>query len=866
MNHVAKWRIAALCALPTALVLSACGGSDDKETPVQVDRRSTLTFNACAVPIADPSAICGTLTVAQDRADNGSRLIGLPFAILPAKTQPKAADPVVIFTGGPGPSSLRVIAESDADALTQYPLRQRRDVIVMTQRGADLTTPLSLDCEELALDFNAGERFADESAIVAAATRCRDRLTGAGIKFSAYTTKVIARDMEDLRVLLGARRGFSQWNVIGSSYGSLLAQVYVRDTPQGVRSVVYDGPLPLTDRSLYYAGQLDALTNVIDACNAQSDCAAAYPNLRDRFASAIERLQVSPAMVRGVPVRGFEVLNAVRVALAVPQAAYGNLPLFMDRVAAGDLVGADALLPFVFNLVLGTSEYGMYFTIECTNEGGVGAPASNGLPTGGAGWPYAVRRLIANNGNGPAARLCPLWTQGQTLSTTVANPIRSNIPSLITVGQFDGSTPTTSADSLQVGLSRAYKIVFTGLGHGLLESDVCMLQVTAAFLDDLTRSPDTSCIDSPSSLRFTTPSSLKVQASALQSGIENALRQRPFVQSVIAQVESPGGGLLWSGAAGVVDRDSGAKATAQTAFRIASVTKTFTSAAVHRLTEQRLLRLDDPIALHLLPTTAAALRQAGYETDRVTVLQLLAHTSGLPNYDSPEYQRAILSNPSKRWTRAEQLQFAFERFAKVAAPGQTFEYSDTGYILLGEIIENKTRTNLGAAYRSLLRFDELGLASTWMEAFEAAPAGLANFAHAYADNGLDLRAADASADTFGGGGLVSTVGDLTRFFRALLEGRVVSAASLDSMQTQSIVFGSGLGRGIFLLPVGEQSCWGHEGFWGVGVYYCPASRISVALTTNLAVFTANSQANGGSAESVLAASLIEGIGASASGR
>lgn len=331
------------------------------------------------------------------------------------------------------------------------------------------------------------------------------------------------------------------------------------------------------------------------------------------------------------------------------------------------------------------------------------------------------------------------------------------------------------------------------------------------------------------------------------------------MQSVIAQVESPGGGLSWSGAAGVVDRDSGAKATAQTAFRIASVTKTFTTAAKHRLAEQGLLRLDDTVALHLLLTTAAASRQAGYEADRITVLQLLAHTSGLPKYDSAEYQRAILSNPAKRWTRAEQLQFAFERFAKVAAPGQAFEYSDTGYILLGEIIENKTRTNLGAAYRSQLRFGELVLASTWMEAFEAAPPGLANFAHAYGDNGLDLRAADASADTFGGGGLASTVGDLTRFFRALLEGRVVAEASLASMQTQSLVPGSGLGRGIFLLSVGEQTCWGHEGFWGAGVCYCPSSRTSVALTTNLALFTPASDPTGRTAESLLAGSLIEQV-------
>ncbi len=856
MTHASTWRVAALCALPAALALAACGGSDDKDRAPAVDPRSSLAFGPCAVSIADPSAICGSLTVAQDRTDKNSRLIGLPFAILPAQATPKADDPVVIFTGGPGPSSLRVIAEIPAEDLEQFPLRQQRDVIVMTQRGADLTTPQSLDCPELALDFAAGERFASEDAVVDAATACRDRLAAAGVEFSAYTTKAIARDMEDLRVLLGAQRSFGKWNIVGSSYGSKLAQAYVRDMPQGVRSVVYDGPSPLADRDLYYAGQLDALGNIIEACNAQADCAAAYPDLRSRFATAIERLQITPALVRGVPVRGHEVLNALRAALSVPQAEYGILPLFMDRVARGDVAGADTLLPFVDSLILAINPEGMFYTVTCTDDAGLTRASSNELPPGGGGWPDAVRLLLARNGLGLQARTCPLWTQGQTLSAEVLRPLRSDIPALITVGQFDGSTPTPLADALLAGLSRAHKVVFTGRGHGLLESDVCMLQIAAEFLDDPTQAPDTSCIDAPDSLRFTTPDSTSAQAAVLQTSLEDYLRSLPLVPSVIAQLDSPGGALSWAGAAGVLERTGGNKATSQTAFRIASVTKTFTSATTHRLAEEGQLRLDDAVALHLLSSTTALLRDRGYEPDRITVLQLLAHTSGLPNHDSPEYQQAVLTDLGKRWTRAEQLQFALDRFARAGAPGQTFEYSDTGYVLLGEIIENKTGTHLGAAYRSLLRFDALGLTSTWMEAFEPAPLLAAGLAHAYGDNGLDLLAVDATVDTHGGGGLVSTVGDLTRFFRALLEGRVLSPASLASMQTQSLAPDSRLGRGIFLLPVGTQDCWAHEGFWGVGVYYCPASRISVALTTNLALFD-ETRTDGSLAPSTLAGALIE---------
>ncbi len=819
--------------LSAALTLTACGGDDDPQPAAAVDARSTLAFGPCAVPIADPSAVCGTLTVAEDRDDKTSRLIGLPFALLPAKATAKANDPVVIFTGGPGISPLRVIGDIPAEDLQQFPLRQQRDVIVMTQRGTDLTTPQSLDCNELVLDFAGGQRFASEEAVINAATACRDRLVAAGVKLSSYTTKVIARDMEDLRVLLGAQRGFKQWNLVGSSYGSKLAQAYVRDMPQGVRSVVYDGPFPLAERDLYYAGQLDALSNVIEACNAQADCAAAYPDLRNRFASAIERLETTPEVVRGVPVRGHELLNAVRGALATPQAEYGKLPLFMDRIAKGDLAGADSVLPFVFNLILAINPEGMFYTVSCTDDAGLTTASSNELPAGGAGWPDAVRRLIAKNGTGLQARTCPLWTQGQTLSADVLRPLRSDIPSLITVGQFDGSTPTTSADALLAGLGRAQKVVFTGRGHGLLESDACMLQVAASFLDDPTQVPDTSCIDTPDSLRFTTPTTVNAQTLALQNRIAEFLRLQPLAPSVMAQVEVPGAALSWSGARGVVDRTTGTQVTTQTAFRIASTTKTFTSAAIHRLAEQGLLGLDDAISKHLDPATTQLLRERGYETDKMTVAHLLAHTSGLPDHDGPQYQQAVLADVTKRWTRREQLLFGLDRFAKAGAPGETFEYSDTGYILLGEIIERKTGTHLGAAYRSLLRFDALGITSTWMEAFEPAPPAQANFAHAYASNGLDLRIADATVDTWGGGGLVSTVGDLTTFIRALLEGRVVSPASLVSMQTPATI--PIIGRGIYLSSLGTQSCWGHEGFWGVGMYYCPESRISVSLAINLAV-------------------------------
>lgn len=495
-------------------LLAACGGasSDEKQTTgsraTVVDARSSLSFGPCAVMIAEPAVVCGTLTVAEDRDDKTSRLIGLPFAVLAAKALLPARDPVVVFTGGPGVSTLGTLASLSSNELKQFPLRQKRDVILMTQRGTDLTTPQSLDCSELVLDFAAGARFSSEDAVVQAAQNCRDRLVAAGIKLGQYTTKAIARDMEDLRVLLGARRGFTQWNLVGSSYGSRVALAYMRDSPEGVRSAVLDGPFPLQDRELYSAGVLDALSAVLSACDATRTCAAAYPQLKTRFAAAIEQLEFRPAVVNGTQVRGHQLLNVLRAALAVPLADYGKLPQFMDLVARGDLVGADAVLPYLFNLIIGINPEGMRYTVTCIDDAGLTTPQTNALPSDGAGWPDAVRRLIAKNGSGLQVRTCPLWTRGVSLSTDTIKPLRSNIPSLITVGQFDASTPATNADILLPDLSRAQKVVFVGRGHGLLSGEECMLSVAASFLDNPLGVPNTSCIDAPDSLRFETPSAV----------------------------------------------------------------------------------------------------------------------------------------------------------------------------------------------------------------------------------------------------------------------------------------------------------------------------------------------------------------------
>ena len=99
------------------------------------------------------------------------------------------------------------------------------------------------------------------------------------------------------------------------------------------------------------------------------------------------------------------------------------------------------------------------------------------------------------------------------------------------------------------------------------------------------------------------------------------------------------------------------------------------------------------------------------------------HTSGIYNYgQDPAYQAAVDAEPAKRWTRLEQVRFAMDHGDPVGEPGTVYAYSDTGYVLLGEIIERATGAPLADAYRTLLDFEGLHLDETYLESTRACAA------------------------------------------------------------------------------------------------------------------------------------------------
>ncbi|MCK4538823.1 MAG: beta-lactamase family protein [Candidatus Krumholzibacteria bacterium] len=157
------------------------------------------------------------------------------------------------------------------------------------------------------------------------------------------------------------------------------------------------------------------------------------------------------------------------------------------------------------------------------------------------------------------------------------------------------------------------------------------------------------------------------------------------------------------------------------AFRIASNTKTYIAVSILRLVEEGKVLLDDPISDYLPSVYLDLLISDGYDPDRMKIRHMLTHTSGMYEHAGDEYTEMIMEDPGGKWTRLEQVRLAIQLGAPYGEPGEIHHYSDTGYILLGKILEEVTKKTMAQAMRDLIGFERLGLDRTWLESVEAVP-------------------------------------------------------------------------------------------------------------------------------------------------
>jgi D-alanyl-D-alanine carboxypeptidase len=358
---------------------------------------------------------------------------------------------------------------------------------------------------------------------------------------------------------------------------------------------------------------------------------------------------------------------------------------------------------------------------------------------------------------------------------------------------------------------------------------------TATSVADATITSTTS--PSPSTARPADP----LDTDALQGVLEAAHAELPAGEATVqAALWSPSRDIDWASGGGP-DSDA-----ADRPFRMASVGKTVTAATVLQLSARGDLAVDAPIGTLLLPETAALLAGDGYDLDAITVRHLLTHTGGVYDYafgDGSPFLQQALADRGRRWTRQEQVELAVTVGDPLWPAGTGFAYSDTGYVLLGEIVEGVTGAPYHEAARDLLGFSELGLDHLWLEAFEPAPADLPAISRSFlmADEVSDL---DFSLDGFGGGGYAGTPRDVARFFGLLFAGDVIDPDALDVLRTVpetnagqeefGVLLGDGA-HGVYRMEIDGRECWSHRGFLGTIALACPDDDLALVVTTNTAL-------------------------------
>jgi D-alanyl-D-alanine carboxypeptidase len=282
---------------------------------------------------------------------------------------------------------------------------------------------------------------------------------------------------------------------------------------------------------------------------------------------------------------------------------------------------------------------------------------------------------------------------------------------------------------------------------------------------------------------------------------------------VTAVIRGPGGRERYS--AGSANLRSGKRISPRHHGRVGSVTKSFTATLVLQLAAEGKLGLEDSVQ-RWLPGVVP-------NGDRITVRQLLDHSSGIADYCGvPGITLCDNPDPGRRWTPEELVAIGVGA-PPTFPPGQGWSYTNTDYVLLGMIVERATGRTLGAEYERRI-FRPLGLDQTSYPTGTSMPRPIGR-GYNVLGRGTWPQDVTATSPTIAGsaGAMVSTPGDLQTFMRALLRGRLVSPSLLREMKRPTpgslngdfALEGGGVGTyGLGLIHyTWSKACgvWGHTG-------------------------------------------------------
>ena len=488
-----------------AVAILATGCSSDRSDPsagpapestVEEPVVGAATFAAGPCPqgvvaTAPVTVSCGTLVVPERHGSDGGPTVELPVAVLQPPGGP-TSDPVVYLDGGPGGDGV-----GQAESLSELPIAGSRTIVVVGQRGSPLATP-SFDCPEVeaadtgsyATALGTPEQL---SASEQATSACFARVRGGSPAFDTYDTATAADDLEAcasgarLRALEPVR------GLVRDPTGAGGAPPPPWSCPQCRARL----GVSRRGRELRVArpGGERAFRQLADGCDADPGCAAAYPDLYQRIGTLYEQLEETPVDVTVPhPVDGRPTTvrwDGDRTVQAAFQALYSAqiiplLPFLLRSFEQGDFNLATTTYLELTESGADVVAEGLYLSVECRER----APFADEAELDQQEDEVPPWLLAATEGSSSLDD-CRRWTVPPADESS-GEPVRSDVPTLVTAGRYDPITPPAWSKQVADTLERSWFYEFPGYGHGP-SSETCAEDMVVAFIEDPASDPVLPC-------------------------------------------------------------------------------------------------------------------------------------------------------------------------------------------------------------------------------------------------------------------------------------------------------------------------------------------------------------------------------------
>jgi pimeloyl-ACP methyl ester carboxylesterase len=436
---------------------------------------------------------CYTLVVPENRDKPQGSEVRLKVAILKAK-RVVAPDPVIYLAGGPGDSPL-VASSAGADPLSEGDwwndtavLRKKRDVVIISQRGAGGSTP-SLDCfESRASELaRARRRAVTETQERDILIRCRAEFDRRKIDVSMYSTPALADDVADLARLLKQPKV----NLYGISYGTRWGLEVMRRHPDLVRSAVLDGVYPPQINGDQNEPEVvrAAFEQLAADCATDAVCRQRNPDFSNAVRAIVEAAEKAPLQLvlqlddgpQTARLDGTRVMMVLMHMMRLGDA--GMIPEAISGIQRKDLrvfqQFAEGFEDDEGGLLEPNAQQfgGLFNTIECRETWAAIdlAARDKAITIGG------IYGLDAKASKLPT--VCPAWNV-PSAPPGERQPIGSSVPTLLLSGAFDWLTPPAWGKEAARTLSVSRHVVFRAQGHGVSSQDPCAARLRDEFIDN----------------------------------------------------------------------------------------------------------------------------------------------------------------------------------------------------------------------------------------------------------------------------------------------------------------------------------------------------------------------------------------------